>query len=66
MNDDEDRRPIRSGDLTVPARLDHLSVDEMTDLRDRLRVEIDRLEREISKRLEVRRAADALFKQRLD
>jgi uncharacterized small protein (DUF1192 family) len=63
MRDDDElpARPTR--DLVVPARLDGMSVDEMTSLRDRLRKEIARLEDEIAKRSDVRRAAEALFKK---
>ena len=66
MHDDDDRRPVQTPDLIVPARLDNLSVDEMTYLRQRLQAEIGRLDQEIDKRAEVRRAADALFKRRPD
>jgi uncharacterized small protein (DUF1192 family) len=66
MNDDDDRRPMSGKDLTVPAHLERLSIDEMTALRDRLRTEITRLEMEISKRSDVRRAAEALFKKPQD
>jgi uncharacterized small protein (DUF1192 family) len=66
MNDDDERRPNQTRDLIVPSRLDNLSVDEMTSLRNRLQAEIARLEQEIDRRAEARRAADALFKQRAD
>jgi uncharacterized small protein (DUF1192 family) len=66
MNDDDEPRFARSKDLVVPSRLEDLSIDEMTNLCDRLRGEIARLEAEITKRSDVRRAAEALFKQRTD
>ena len=62
MHDDEPRSP-RGKDLTVPSNLERLSVEEMTWLRDRLRTEIDRLDAEIDKRSDVRRAAEAMFKK---
>lgn len=63
-DDDHETRARPPGDLTVPARLDAMSVDEMSSLRDRLRGEIARLEAEIAKRSDVRRAAEAMFKKR--
>lgn len=62
MDDDDTPRSVPTRDLTVPARLERLSVEEMVGLRDRLRGEITRLEEEIAKRSDVRRAAEAMFK----
>ena len=66
MTSDDEPRLRRTKDLTVPGDLERLSVDEMVDLRDRLRAAIDRLNEEIEKRADVRRAAEAMFKRPLD
>lgn len=63
MNDDDEPRTARLTGLVVPTQLDRLSVDEMTALRQRLSLEIARLDAEVTRRAEVRRAADALFKR---
>ncbi|HWL69074.1 MAG TPA: DUF1192 domain-containing protein [Geminicoccus sp.] len=63
MQDDDEPRFRRTQDLTVPGDLARLSVEEMTRLRDRLKVEVGRLDAEIARRDDVRRAADALFKK---
>ena len=66
MNHDDEPRAARSTDLVVPSQLDRLSVEEIIALRERLSLEITRLEAEVSKRAEVRRAAEALFKRPSD
>ncbi|WP_191061997.1 DUF1192 domain-containing protein [Geminicoccus harenae] len=63
MQDDDEPRFRRTQDLTVPGDLTRLSVEEMTKLRDRLKAEVERLDAEIARRDDVRRAADALFKK---
>lgn len=60
--DGVEEEPIRPKEATtLPRPLEGLSVTDLTEYREALRSEIDRVEAELARRASVRSAAEALF-----